>query len=77
MGCQLCRNDLHDENEMSKDPNTNQLEPNNKKRTLKSGRHITPSKHQLKILSHFKLVFLLIQLHLYPLIYSQLVFQTE
>ena len=26
MGCQLCRNDLHDENEMSKDPNTNQLE---------------------------------------------------
>ena len=32
MGCQLCRNDLHDENEMSKDPNTNQLEFNNKKR---------------------------------------------
>ena len=27
MGCQLCRNDLHDENEMSKDLNTNQLEP--------------------------------------------------
>ena len=48
MGCQLCRNDLHDENEMSKDPNTNQLEPNNKKRTLKSGRHITPSKTPTK-----------------------------
>ena len=72
MGCQLCRNDLHDENEMSKDPNTNQLEPNNKKRTIS-----LHQKHQLKILSHFKLVFLLIQLHLYPLIYSQLVFQTE
>lgn len=35
MGCQLCRNDLHDENEMSKDPNTNQLEPNNKKTNIK------------------------------------------
>lgn len=66
MGCQLCRNDLHDENEMSKDPNTNQLESNNKKRTLKSGRHTTPSKTPTKN-SLFKLVFLLIQSLLYIL----------